>query len=126
MSETSDHVTKNRVHCEGRSASYQAANARQLDRWDRLAWGTWDRPEDEIHALGDVTGLDTLEYGCGACQFGIKVANRGARVTGLDFSAAQLRHGHTKMDETGVRFPVVQADRGTHPVPTRCVRPRVL
>ncbi len=51
-----------------------------------------------------------LEYGCGACQFGIRVAMRGARVTGLDFSAAQLRHGLTKMAETGVRFPVVQAD----------------
>ena len=42
-----------------------------------------------------------LEYGCGACQFGIKVAMRGARVTGLDLSAAQLRHGRTKMAETG-------------------------
>ena len=55
-------------------------------------------------------GLDALEFGCGACQFGIKVAMRGARVTGLDFSAAQLRHGRTSMAETGVRFPVVQAD----------------
>ena len=91
VSETSDHVGKNRVHWEGQSAAYQAANARQLDRWDRLAWGCWDIPEDDLHALGDVTELDALEYGCGACQFGIKVAKRGARVTGLDFSGAQLR-----------------------------------
>ena len=110
VSDTSDHVDKNRIHWDGRSADYQAANARQLDRWDRLGWGCWDRPEDEINALGDVAGLQALEYGCGACQFGIKVAMRGAHVTGLDFSMAQLRHGHTKMDETGVRFPIVQAD----------------
>ena len=110
VSGATDHVRKNRVHWEGESAAYQERNARQLDRWDRLAWGCWDIPEDELHALGDVDGLYALEYGCGACQFGIKVAMRGARVTGLDFSAAQLRHGRAKMDESGVRFPVVQAD----------------
>ena len=106
----SEHVRKNRIAWEGDSADYQERNATQLDRWDRLAWGVWDLPEDDLHALGDVAGIDALEYGCGACQFGIKVAMRGARVTGLDLSTAQLRHGRTKMTETGVRFPVVQAD----------------
>ncbi len=110
MSGSPDHVRKNRTHWEARSAQYQATNASQLDRWDRLGWGTWDIPEDDLHALGDVTGLDVLEYGCGGCQSGIRVAMRGARVTGLDFSGAQLRHGLTKMEETGIRFPVVQAD----------------
>jgi len=110
MSETSDHVRRNRAHWEGASAVYQTDNASQLDRWDRLGWGTWDIPEDEVHALGDVGGLDALEYGCGGCQFGIKVAMRGARVVGMDLSDAQLRHGLSKMDETGIRFPVVQAD----------------
>jgi len=107
---STEHVRRNRTHWEGHSAEYQSQNATQLDRWDRLGWGTWDLPEDELHALGDVVGLDALEYGCGGCQSGIRVAMRGARVTGLDFSFAQLRHGRSKMDETGVRFPVVQAD----------------
>ena len=110
MSGSSEHVRKNRIHWEAESAAYQARNAGQLDRWDRLAWGVWDLPEDDLHALGDVAGVDALEFGCGACQFGIKVAMRGARITGLDLSAAQLRHGLTKMEETGMRFPVVQAD----------------
>jgi SAM-dependent methyltransferase len=110
MSGTSDHVGKNRVHWEGESAAYQGRNASQLDRWDRLGWGTYDILEDDIHVLGDLEGVDALEYGCGGCQFGIKVAMRGARITGMDLSAAQLRHGRTKMEETNVRFPVVQAD----------------
>ena len=110
VTETSDHVRKNREHWEGGSAAYQERNASQLDRWDRLGWGTWDLAEEDLQALGDVRGLDVLEYGCGACQSGIRVAMRGARVTGLDFSMAQLRHGRTKMAETAVRFPVVQAD----------------
>ena len=101
MSGSTEHVRKNRISWEADSADYQERNAAQLDRWDRLAWGVWDLPEDDVHVLGDVAGMDALEYGCGACQFGIKVAMRGARVTGLDLTAAQLRHGQTKMAETG-------------------------
>jgi ubiquinone/menaquinone biosynthesis C-methylase UbiE len=110
VSGSTEHVRKNRIAWEGDSADYQERNASQLDRWDRLAWGVWDIPEDDLQALGDVAGMDVLEFGCGACQFGIKVAMRDARVTGLDFSAEQLRHGRGRMNETGVRFPVVQAD----------------
>ena len=102
-------IRANLASWEADSADYQTRNASQLNRWDRLGWGTWDVPEDEIHALGDVDGLDALELGCGACQFGIKVAMRGARVTGLDFSSNQLDAGAAHMAETGVRFPLVRA-----------------
>lgn len=104
-----DDVRANLASWEADSANYQARNARQLNRWDRLGWGTWDVPEDEVHALGDVRGLAALELGCGACQLGIKVAMRGARVTGLDFSANQLVAGTANVRETGVRLPLVRA-----------------
>jgi SAM-dependent methyltransferase len=107
--ETTEHVRKNREHWEQESDEYQERNRAQLNRWDHLGWGVYDVAEDEIRALGDVARVRALELGCGACQFGIKVAMRGARVTGLDFSIAQLRHGLENFDETGVRFPVVQA-----------------
>jgi SAM-dependent methyltransferase len=107
---TGDHVRRNRAAWEDDSAAYQERNAAQLNRWDVLGWGVYDAPEHEIRALGDVTGLHALEFGCGACQLGIKVAARGARVTGLDFSHTQLRQGLANMEATGVRFPVVEAD----------------
>jgi SAM-dependent methyltransferase len=110
MSGSTEDVRNNRLAWEAESASYQERNAAQLDRWDRLGWGVWDVPEDDLQALGDVSDVDALEYGCGACQFGIKVAMRGARVTGLDLTGAQLRHGRRMMAASGVRFPVVQAD----------------
>ena len=109
-SETSEHVRKNREHWERESDEYQERNRAQLNRWDFLGWGVYDAPEDEVGALGDVAGLRALELGCGACQFGIKVAMRGAAVTGLDFSITQLRHAFEHFEETGVRFPVVQAN----------------
>ena len=102
-------VRTNLRHWESHSPDYQVQNAAQLNRWDRLGWGTWDVPEDEVGALGNVSGLDALELGCGAAQFGIKVAMRGARVIGLDFSENQLRHALANMGETGVRFPLIRA-----------------
>jgi SAM-dependent methyltransferase len=107
---TGDHVRRNREGWELESAAYQERNASQLNRWDVLAWGVYDAPEDAVRALGDVNGLDVLEYGCGACQFGIKLAMRGARPIGLDFSHAQLRQGLANMAETRVGFPVVESD----------------
>jgi SAM-dependent methyltransferase len=114
-SETTEHVRKNREHWELEADQYQERNRSQLDRWDHLGWGTYDVPEDQIHALGEVRGLRVLEFGCGGCQSGIKVAMRGAAVTGLDFSMAQLRHGLGHFEETGVRFPVVQASGESAP-----------
>jgi SAM-dependent methyltransferase len=107
---TARHVRETRADWERDSGSYQDRNAAQLNRWDRLGWGTRDIPEDEVRALGDLDGAGVLEYGCGANQFGIKLAMRGARVTGLDFSHAQLLRGRRHMDETGVHLPVVEAD----------------
>jgi SAM-dependent methyltransferase len=94
---------------EADSAEYQERHRADLNRWDVLAWGTSNLPEDQVGALGDVIGLDALELGCGACQFGIKVAMRGANVTGLDFSANQLTAAATNFTESGVRLPIVRA-----------------
>ncbi|MEX2439634.1 MAG: class I SAM-dependent methyltransferase [Actinomycetota bacterium] len=105
-----DDVRINLQSWEADSEDYQRRNAAQLNRWERLAWGVWDVPEDDIHALGDLGGVDALELGTGAAQFGIKVAMRGARVTGIDFSANQLRQAVAHMAETGVSFPLVRTD----------------
>ena len=51
-------VRTNLASWEADSEDYQARNRAQLNRWDRLAWGTWDIPEDDIHALGE--GTDTI------------------------------------------------------------------
>jgi SAM-dependent methyltransferase len=102
-------VRLNLVSWERDSDDYQARNRRQLGR-EVLAWGIWDVPEDEIHALGDVEGVRALELGCGAAQFGLRVAARGASVIGLDFSENQLRHAVGNIEGRGARFPLVRAD----------------
>jgi SAM-dependent methyltransferase len=108
---TRDDVRANLASWEADSADYQRRHDAQLNTgWDDLTWGTWAIREDEIHALGDVEGLASLELGCGAAQFGIRVAKRGARVVGLDFSANQLAAAGPHIAETGVRFPLVRGN----------------
>lgn len=82
---------RNRRFWDADADDYQAAHGGTLAR-DAVAWGVWRIPDAELGALGDVTGLDVLEYGCGAAQFGTALAAHGARVVGLDVSTAQLGH----------------------------------
>jgi SAM-dependent methyltransferase len=105
-----DDVRVNLASWEADSDDYQRRNAEQLNRWDRLGWGIWDIDDDVVHGLGDVDGLDALELGCGAAQFGIRVAMRGARVIGLDFSANQLAAAERTFAATGMRSPLVRGN----------------
>jgi SAM-dependent methyltransferase len=106
---STDDVRTNLASWESDSDAYQARNHEQLDR-RVLAWGIWDVAEEDVHAFGEVDGLDALELGCGGAQFGLRVAARGARVIGLDFSQNQLRHARSNIARWGARFPLVRAD----------------
>lgn len=56
----------------------------------------------ELDVLPDVDGRDVLELGCGGGQFGVGLAERGARVVGVDLSRAQLEHAATLAADRGV------------------------
>jgi SAM-dependent methyltransferase len=104
LSELSAHARLNQAHWDKDAADYQRRNADHINR-PEPAWGVWQIPEAELQVLGDVAGRDVLENGCGAAQWGIALAARGARVTGLDVSQRQLDHAR----EAGADFPLVQA-----------------
>lgn len=87
---------RNREFWDADADGYQAAHGAALAD-EPLAWGVWRIPESSLGALGEVAGLDVLEYGCGAAQFGVALAARGARVVGLDVSAAQLGHARRRV-----------------------------
>lgn len=106
----SRHVRKNRRYWERTADAYQAEHARQLNRFDQGRWGAWGIPESRVRALGDVRGLDVLEYGCGAAQWSIRLARQGARPIGMDLSARQLAHARALVARARVHVPLVQAD----------------
>jgi SAM-dependent methyltransferase len=99
----------NREAWDRQSDEYQARHGGQLEESGGTAWGVWQIPESELRVLGDVAGLDVLEFGCGGAQWSIALSRQGARMTGLDNSARQLEHARTAMSEAEVDFPLVHA-----------------
>jgi len=91
------------------SDEYQRRHASDLGERP-MAWGVWRFPESELEILGDVTGRDVLEYGCGAAQWSIALAAGGVRAVGVDLSDRQLVHARRLVREAGVTVALVQAD----------------
>jgi SAM-dependent methyltransferase len=82
------------------------------DNWalDEISWGIWGVDESAVNVLGDVAGLDVVELGCGTAYFSSWLARRGARPVGVDVTPAQLETARRMMAETGIAFPLVEAD----------------
>ena len=106
---------RNRAFWDADADAYQAAHAADLRAARASAWGAWRLPESELAILGDVAGLDVLEYGCGAAQWSIALAGAGARVVGLDQSRAQLSHAVRLQGEAQICFPLVAATAAATP-----------
>ena len=112
---TSPDALRNRDRWDAASDDYQARHRDFIGRLEPR-WGMWQLPEDELRILGDVAGHEVLEYGCGAAQWSIALARRGARPVALDNSARQLEHARRLMAEAGVDFPLVHASAGEAPL----------
>jgi SAM-dependent methyltransferase len=106
---SSDRVEANRAAWDKYADTYQEQHAEQLDRSGGDAWGVWQIPESELNALGEVEGKDVLELGCGAAQWSIAVARRGARPVGIDLSAKQLEYGRTAVAQAGLDIELLEA-----------------
>jgi SAM-dependent methyltransferase len=103
-----DHVLVNR-------ATWDEDAPNWVDR-GRAAWAreepVWGRgiPESELGLLPDVSGLDTVELGCGTAYVSAWLVRRGARAVGLDNSWNQIATARILQEEFDLRFPLVHAD----------------
>ncbi|HEY0515596.1 MAG TPA: methyltransferase domain-containing protein [Solirubrobacteraceae bacterium] len=99
----------NRQRWDEQSDEYQARHGEQLEESGGTAWGVWQIPESQLRVLGEVSGLEVLELGCGAAQWSIALARQGAKMTGLDNSSRQLGHARRALEQAGLDFPLVHA-----------------
>lgn len=77
-----------------------------------VSWGMWHQPESELQVLGDVAGLDALDYGCGTGYWSAWLTRAGARVTAFDNSPEQLATCRRFQEEFGLSFPTHLASAG--------------
>ena len=71
--------------------------------------GNWllELEEPEVdRALGDVKDLDVLDVGAGTGRHAVRIAQRGARVTAVDFSEKMLARARQKTGADSVRWLV--------------------
>jgi SAM-dependent methyltransferase len=111
------HEERNQAAWNADSDDYQQRHGAQLADSGGLAWGTYQVAEAELHVLGEVADRDVLELGCGAAQWSIGLARRGARPVGIDLSERQLEHARRLMAEAGVDFPLVHGSAEAVPLP---------
>jgi SAM-dependent methyltransferase len=115
----SDDAAKNRALWTRTNAEYTDRKA--LEAWHREpSWGIWHLPDAELGVFGDVDGLDVVELGCGTAYVSAWLAQRGARPVGVDITPAQLESARRCMRETGIEFPLVEADAGATGLPDAC------
>lgn len=91
------------------AAAYLSEHGDYLGDTD-LLWCPEGVREGDAHYLGDVSGRDVLEVGCGAAQGARWVAAHGGHVVGLDLSAGMVIEAQRLNAETGIAVPLVRAD----------------
>src|SRR5262245_2360873 len=85
-----EHVRRNRAHWDRLAAEYAAGGERAWAPHDP-GWGIWRVPDAELGVLSsNLAGKDAIALGCGTAYVSAWLARRGARVVGIDNSAAQL------------------------------------
>ena len=109
-------VTANREAWTQINAAYTDDRAYRAWMASEIAWGIFNVPESQLGVLGEVRGLDVVELGCGTAYFSAWLARRGARPVGVDVTAAQLRTARRCQQQTGVVFPLVEADAAHVPL----------
>jgi SAM-dependent methyltransferase len=87
-------------------------------RWadTRVTWGLFEVPESELGVLGEVSGAQVIELGCGTAYLSAQLARLGAHPLAVDLSPHQLRTAGRCQRSFGVRFPLVEASAEAVPL----------
>jgi len=112
-----EHVRRNRAWWDAQAADYVAAGERAWARAEPT-WGIWRVPESQLGVLPhDLAGQDAIELGCGTAYVSAWLARRGARVVGIDNSAAQLATARRLQRDHGLDFPLLHGNAEEVPYP---------
>jgi SAM-dependent methyltransferase len=104
------YVQRNRAAWTEWSQSF-ARHAEQQWPQEVITWGQCRVPEARLNLLGDVTGRDVVELGCGTAYVGAWLKRRGARrVVGVDVTPAQLETARRMDEQFGLGLDLIEAN----------------
>jgi SAM-dependent methyltransferase len=112
-----DYVAENRGIWTQSNREYTDGQAERAWGAEEITWGMFGVPECEVGILGQVDGLDVVDLGCGTAYFSAWLARRGARPVGVDVTPAQLETARRLQAQTGLSFPLVEANAEEVPLP---------
>ena len=112
-----DYASRNREVWTKANAEYTDRRAAEAWAAEEITWGMFGPSDSELGILGDVSEKDVIELGCGTAYFGAWLAKRGARVTGVDITPAQLETARRCSAETGIEMELIEADAEDVPLP---------
>ena len=112
-----EHVLENRAYWDAMADDWVAAGERSWRTADPC-WGCWQIPESQLALLPrDMSGMVTIELGCGTGYVSGWMARRGARVVGIDNSERQLASARRLATEHGVELTLHHGNAETVPYP---------
>ena len=110
MADAAADLARNRALWTVVNAQFTDKDADRSWAATELTWGLFQIPERDLGVLGDVTGLDVLELGCGTAYLSAQLARQGARPVGVDLNPAQLATAARCQRRFGLTFPLVEAN----------------
>ncbi len=116
-SEYPDYVARNVEIWTEANAEHTGPRARDAWAKDDVSWGVFEVPESQVGVLGDVSGLDVVELGCGTAYLSAWLAKKGARPVGVDPTPAQLATARQMQAEFDLEFPLIEAVAEDVPLP---------
>lgn len=117
LADLPEHVQRNRAAWDKWASEY-AAPGEAAWASETPTWGIWDVPESDLKMLpDDLAGQDAIELGCGTAYVSAWLARRGARVVGIDNSAAQLATARRLQQQYGLEFPLLHGNAEAVPYP---------
>src|SRR5271156_6419361 len=117
MDDLPEHVRRNRTLWDDWAKQYAAAGE-AAGIAAAPTWGIWSVAESQVGMLpAGLDGSDAIELGCGTAYISAWLARRGARVVGIDNSAAQLATARRLQREHGLDFPLLHGSAEAVPYP---------
>jgi SAM-dependent methyltransferase len=117
MSDLPEHVRRNRTLWDSWAQKFVAPGE---EAWaqDTPTWGIWSVPESQVGMFpSDIADKDVIELGCGAAYISAWLAQRGARVVGIDNSEAQLTTARRLQNQYSLDFLLLHGNAETVPYP---------